>query len=175
MQCQAVALQSSLEGRPGAPGHLRLSRASGDPVGSSSASLGASGGHGSGNGVGLRHRGLGHASDCLACTRRLAVLLVGGEVEGDEEDEVRADGDDAGERSELLSGALAHGGQRGEVGRAEVGVGRKVDEAYRVSSVQFVRVEEGWNNIPMSMMNWTIWRRVTHSFHQQRMPRALWK
>ena len=30
-------------------------------------------------------------------------------------------------------------------------------------------------NLPRSMMNWIICRRVTHSFHQMRMPRALWK
>lgn len=67
-------------------------------------------------------RSLGHASEALSASRGLALLLVGSKVEGDEEDEVGADGDDTGESSELLAGALAGIGHPGEVGRGEVGV-----------------------------------------------------
>ena len=46
----------------------------------------------------------------------LAVLLVGGDVEGDEEDEVGCDGDDAGEGGELFPCAVAGVGHPGPVG-----------------------------------------------------------
>lgn len=102
--------------------HLSLARS-----GSSTVGLGAS----SGGAVGLLDRGgldqmrvgkrsLGHASEALSAGRGLALLLVGGKVEGDEEDEVGADGDDTGESSELLAGALAGIGHPGEVGGGEV-------------------------------------------------------
>jgi hypothetical protein len=66
--------------------------------------------------MGVGDRRLGHASDSLARARCLAVLLVGSEVEGDEEDKVRADNTNASECSEFLSGALANVGKLGEVG-----------------------------------------------------------
>jgi hypothetical protein len=77
----------------------------------------------------VRKRSLGHASEALSAGRGFALLLVGSKVEGDEEDEVGADGDDTGESSELLAGALAGIGHPGEVGRGEVGVRGEVDEA----------------------------------------------
>lgn len=73
--------------------------------------------------------GLGHASESLAGTRWLALLLVGGEIEQDEEDEVGAEDDDAGECSKLFSCTLAVVGHPGKVGRGEVRVGCVVDEA----------------------------------------------
>ena len=73
-------------------------------------------GHGSCNSMGLRNWRPGHASYCLARSRRLAVLLVGGEVERDEQDEVRADKSDAGECSKILSRALAQIWQPRKVG-----------------------------------------------------------
>ena len=82
------------------------------------------------DGVSVGDRGLRHTSDGLARTRGLAVLGIGGEVEGDEEHEVRAKDDKTREGRELLSGALSVVGHPGEVGRGEVGVGRIVDEAY---------------------------------------------
>lgn len=72
---------------------------------------------------------LGHASKALATARRLALLLVRGEVEGDEEDQVGAEGDDTSKGSELLASALASVGHPGPVGRGEVGVRGEVDEA----------------------------------------------
>ena len=86
--------------------------------------------HGSCSGMGLRNWRLGHASYSLARARCLAVVLVGGKVERDEEDEVRADNPDAGECSELLSGTLTRAGQRRKVGRGEVGIGCEIDEAW---------------------------------------------
>ncbi|KAI6755183.1 hypothetical protein HG531_004289 [Fusarium graminearum] len=74
-------------------------------------------------------RSLGHAAEALSAGRGLSLLLVGGEVEGDEEDEVRADGDDTGESSKLLARALASIGHPLEVGRGEVGVRGEVDES----------------------------------------------
>lgn len=65
----------------------------------------------------------------LPALPHLALFLVGGEVEGDEEEEVGGEDADAGERGELLAGALAAGREVGKVGAGEVGVGGEVDEA----------------------------------------------
>ena len=67
-----------------------------------------------------------------ACSPAAALghrLLVGGEVEGEEEEEVRGDDADTGDGSELLASALAHVGDVGPVGAGEVGEGGEVDEA----------------------------------------------
>lgn len=77
----------------------------------------------------VRKRSLRHASETLSAGRSLALLLVGGEVEGDEQNEVRADGNDTRESSKLLARALSSVGHPGEVGRGEVGVRGEVDEA----------------------------------------------
>lgn len=74
-------------------------------------------------------RSLGHAAEALSAGRGLSLLLVGGKVEGDEENEVRADGDDTGESSKLLARALASIGHPLEVGRGKVGVRGEVDES----------------------------------------------
>ena len=77
----------------------------------------------------VRQRGLAHPPHGLAPARPLAVLLVRGEVERDEEEEVRAEDDDARDRSELLAGALASIGEPRPVGRGEVGPRREVNKA----------------------------------------------
>lgn len=74
-------------------------------------------------------RSLRHASKALSACRSLALLLVCGEVEGDEQNEVRADGNDTRESSKLLARALSSVRHPGEVGRGEVGVRGEVDEA----------------------------------------------
>lgn len=74
-------------------------------------------------------RSLAHAAKRLASSR-LAALLVGGEVEGDEENQVRAENSNTGEGSELLASASTGAGHRGEVSRGEVGVRGEVNEAY---------------------------------------------
>lgn len=68
-----------------------------------------------------------------ACSPAAALghrLLVRSEVEGEEEEEVRRDDADTGDRSELLASALAHVGNVGPVGAGEVGVGSEVDKAW---------------------------------------------
>lgn len=90
---------------------------------------------------GVGQRSLAHAAQGLA-SGSLAVLLVGGEVEGDEENQVRAEDANASKGSKLLTSALASIGHVGEVGRGEVGVRGEVDEACfakRVSQCQPVR------------------------------------
>ena len=118
---------------------------------------------------------LRHAANGLAAGRALAVLLVGGEVERDEEEEVGAEDTHAGESSELLTGAPAGIGKPRPVGGGEVGPRSEVDEACRVLAVHNKDQSGGTGYIPRSIMNWMIWRRVIHSFHQMRIPRALWK
>ena len=58
-------------------------------------------------------------------------LLVRGEVEGEEEEEVRGDDADTGDGGELLTSALAHVGDVRPVGAGEVGKGREVDESWQ--------------------------------------------
>ena len=114
----------------------------------------------------------------LAARRALAVLLVRRDVEGDEEQEVGAEDAHAGEGGELLARALAGVGHPLEVGRGEVGVGGEVDEAWGLRQRVLCGVDGemgGMEGLPRSMTNWMICRRVIHSFHQMRMPRALWK
>ncbi len=77
----------------------------------------------------VRQRGLAHPPHSLAPARPLAVLLVRGEVERDEKEEVRAENDDARDRSELLTGALASIGEPRPVRRGEVGPRGEVDKA----------------------------------------------
>jgi hypothetical protein len=80
---------------------------------------------GSGEGLILHlDQGAGSAAATL-----LNGLLVGGDVESDEQNEVAGQNAHAGERSELLTGADAGGGEPGEVAGGEVGVGREVDKA----------------------------------------------
>jgi hypothetical protein len=56
-------------------------------------------------------------------------LLVCGEVEGEEEEQVRRDDADAGDGGEFFTRALAHVRNVWPVGAGEVGEGREVDEA----------------------------------------------
>lgn len=64
---------------------------------------------------------LQRASGFAACGT-LAILLVGSEVERNEQNEVRADNSNTRESSELLSGAVTRIRHPWEVGRGEVGV-----------------------------------------------------
>lgn len=109
------------------------SRAVGLGTSGGGGSVGLAGGGDEGNVVRVGKRSLGHAAQGLAGGRAglLGVLLVGGEVEGDEENQVRAEGDDTREGSELLAGALAGVGEPGPVRGGEVGVRGEVDEAWR--------------------------------------------
>jgi hypothetical protein len=79
----------------------------------------------------VRFRGLSlrHASEGLASTGRFSFLLVRGEVEGDEENEVRADNNNTSKGGILLSSTLASVGYPGKICRGEVSVRCKVDEA----------------------------------------------
>lgn len=71
--------------------------------------------------VGGRHLELGHIDDSLATsvaagTSALGSLVVGGDVEGDEQEEVGGDDSNSGESGELFSGTHTHVGCPGEVG-----------------------------------------------------------
>jgi hypothetical protein len=66
-----------------------------------------------------------------ACSPAAALghwLLVRGEVEGEEEEQVRCDDTDTGDGGELLTSTLAHVGNVRPVGAGEVGEGCEVDE-----------------------------------------------
>lgn len=67
-------------------------------------------------------RGLGHAPQALADVRSLSSLAVRGEVERDEEDEVRAENADAGEGGEFFSGAVTQIRHVGKVSRGKIRV-----------------------------------------------------
>lgn len=79
--------------------------------------------------MGVGQRGLGHAAERLARTWGLPVLLVSGNVEQDEEDEVGAEDTNTSEGGKFLSGAFASTGHLGEVPGREVGVRREVYKA----------------------------------------------
>lgn len=107
--------------------YLSLAGASGDTTALGAGDLAA--GDCSSNDVWVGDRGLRHAAERLASTGYLAILLIGSKVERDEQHQVRGENTHSRESSEFLSSALAGIGHRVEVGRGEVGVGRKVDEA----------------------------------------------
>ena len=102
-------------------------------------------------------------------------LLVRGEVEGEEEEEVRRDDADARNSRKLLAGALAHVGDVWPVSASEVGPRGKVDEAWNLLAPVTYRKSIGGENLPRSRTNCVIWPTVMYFFHQMRMPRALWK
>ena len=121
----------------GKSAYLGLARASDRAVGAAGrggravGTLGAAVGLGTGRGGDLKvpHVDERFLASVAARTANLGVLLVGGNVEGDEQQQVRGDDTNTSERSELLTGALTHVGSPGEVGGGEVGVRGKVDEA----------------------------------------------
>lgn len=83
------------------------------------------------NGRDLRvpHFNQGLAASVATRTTSLGRLVVGGNVEGDEQHQVGRDDDHASESSELFASTLACVGHVGEVGAGEVGVGGEVNEA----------------------------------------------
>lgn len=78
--------------------------------------------------VRVGQRRLGHTTEGLA-GGALRVLLVGGDVEEDEEDQVGSKNSNSGEGSKLLASTLTHVGQPWEVGGGEVGPGGEVDKS----------------------------------------------
>lgn len=78
--------------------------------------------------VRIRKRSLAHAPDRRPPRRLLAVLPIGGQIERDEQDQVRAENADASEGSELLARAFSSIGQPWPVSGCEVGPGREVHE-----------------------------------------------
>lgn len=78
-----------------------------------------------------------------AGTAGLSGLVVGGNVEGDEEDQVGADDADTSQGSEFLTGTLAHVREPREVGGGEVGVRGEVDEALKLSIIRSSHVSGG--------------------------------
>ena len=79
--------------------------------------------------VGVGQGSLAHLAERLATACLLAILPVRGQVERDEQEEVRAEDSDARESGKLLTGALAGIGQPLEVSRGEVGPRSEVDKA----------------------------------------------
>lgn len=72
---------------------------------------------------------MGHATKGLARAWGLAVLLVGSEIEGDEEDQVRGERADASKGGVLFASALASIWHPRPVSGGEVSVRCKVDKA----------------------------------------------
>lgn len=120
MASARLSLARASDGAVGAAS--RASRA----VGTLGAAVGVSGGRGDLEVLHVDERLL---AGVAARAADLGSLVVGGDVEGDEEQQVRGDDTNTGERGELLTGALAHVGGPGEVDGGEVGVGGEVDEA----------------------------------------------
>ena len=85
------------------------------------------------DGLSIRERGLAHPTNGLATAGALAILLVRGEVERDEEEQVRAEDSNSGEGGKLFACTLAHAGKVVEVGRDEVRPRGEVDEACNIS------------------------------------------
>lgn len=118
------------------PSRLRLPRARDRPV-AAGGHWRAIGGLGAAIGLGTGRRGdleVSHIDQGLLAgvatrTANLGGLLVGGDVEGDEQEQVRGDDGNTSESGELLTGALAHVWSPWEVGGGEVSVGGEVDEA----------------------------------------------
>jgi hypothetical protein len=124
----------------------------------------------------IRQGCLAHTTQSLARGACL-VLLVRSNIERDEEEQIRRKSDDAGKSGKLLTRALSGVRQPLEVRRSKVGPGGEVYETLMVSALSTI-VCPGSHvvfDLPRSMTNWMIWRRVIHSFHQILMPRALWK
>lgn len=116
--------------------HLGLAGASDGAVGAASragtavGALGtAVGGTGGGGDLEVLHVDEGLLAGVAARAANLGSLVVGGNVEGDEEEQVGGDDTNTSEGSELLTSALAHVGSPGEVDGGEVGVRSEVDEA----------------------------------------------
>lgn len=147
-----------------AVGHRRAIGSRGVAVG-----LGAGGG----GDLEVPHVDQGLLASVAARTANFGGLVVCGNVEGDEEEQVRGDDGNTGESGELLTSALAHVGSPWEVDRGEVRVGGEVDEA--CGALVSVVENMGPRNIPRSMTNCTICSIVMYCFHQMRTPRALWK
>lgn len=116
--------------------NLRLARAGDGAVGASSRS--SSGSVRLGLAVSLDSRGRGHLvsrhvnnsllASVAARAASLGGLVVGDNVEGNEQNEVGCEDAHSSESGELLTGTVAHVGNPREVGRGEVGVGSEVDE-----------------------------------------------
>lgn len=78
--------------------------------------------------------------------------LVCCKVEGDEEEEVRAEDGHASKGSKFLAGASAVVWHVGEVGGSEVGIGCKVHESYDQTSGNEMKAGS-LDNIPRSITN----------------------
>lgn len=78
----------------------------------------------------IRHLNITERPCSFAASEAFALLLVGCEVERDEEQEVRADNAHTSKCGKFLSSAVARVWHPWEVGRGEVGVRCEVDKPY---------------------------------------------
>jgi len=85
-----------------------------------------------GEGCDVRNLCVLQRASCFSTGWALSLLLVRGNIKGDEEHEVGAEEDDASECSELLSSALAHIWHPWPVGGCEVGIRGEVYEDYHM-------------------------------------------
>lgn len=71
----------------------------------------------------------------------LSSFFISSEVEGDEQQEIRAENPHARKRSEFFSGTFAIARQLREVGRTEICIRSKVDEPCHSQSAMFQNVD----------------------------------
>lgn len=113
--------------------YLGLARACHGAVGAASGLGAAVLGTGRGRNFEVLHVDQRFLASVATGTSGLGGLVIGGNIERDEQDQVGADDADTGQSSEFLTGTLAHVREPREVGGGEVGVRGEVDEALKLS------------------------------------------
>lgn len=113
--------------------YLGLARACHGAVGAASGLGAAVLGTGRGRNFEVLHVDQRFLASVATGTSGLGGLVIGGNIERDEQDQVGADDADTGQSGEFLTGTLAHVREPREVGGGEVGVRGEVDEALKLS------------------------------------------
>lgn len=97
------------------------------------------------DGVWVGKRSLGYFVDSFVVSGVFFIFFVGGEVEGDEEEEVRVENIDIGEGSKFFICVFVGGGYLGLVSWSEVSVWCEVDEVFDVKLV--ILIKEDWERL----------------------------